>query len=281
MSNFHHLLVASLLMLALAPFTLAQEASQSSSGYTVEKIYSSDEVTKPAVIISNPKLDYKMAAGNNDVDGVVRLSMTLSSSGRVENIQVVNGLSLGQNNASIRTARQIKFMPAVKDGLPVSQSHTQEYTFQATHLEEGSAFELRGVKKIYIDAGGNREEQGNITGEILQRLPDLQIVDTAGESEVVLSFKVSDRKGIDTVEPPRYPFGPPKQPFEKPKGAYNVPLEHALGEGTVIKRLSSTKQKLLMSFEDIRNNPLQRRPSTNFARAFVKAYKMANGLGDD
>jgi TonB family protein len=282
MNNFRILLVASLLLIALAPYTLAQEVdtSQNPSGYTVEKIYSRDEVTKPAVIISNPKLDYKMATGGNNVDGVVRLSMVLSSSGRVENIQVVDGLSLGQNNAAIRAARQIKFMPATKDGLPVSQSHTQEYTFQATLIEEGSAYELRGVRKVYVDAGGNREEQANITGEILQRLPDLQVVDTAGEAEVVLSFKVSDRKGIDTIEP-KQPFGPPKQPFEKPKGAYNVPLEHSLGEGMVIKRLSATKQRLLLRFDDIRNNPLERRPSTNFAKAFVKAYKMANGLGDD
>lgn len=280
MNNFGNLLVASLIIIAMSSFTPGQEASQNSSGYTVEKIYSRDEVTKPAVIISNPKLDYKMAAGGNDVDGIVRLSMVLSSSGRVENIQVVDGLSLGQNNAAIRTARQIKFMPAIKDGLPVSQSHTQEYAFQSMLVEEGSAYELRGVKKIYVDAGGNREEQANITGEILERLPDLQFVDTPGESEVVLSFKVSDRKGIDTVEP-HQPFGPPKQPFEKPKGTYNVPLEHSLGEGTVVKRLSPTKQRLLMKFEVIRDNPLQRRPSTNFARAFVKAYKMANGLADD
>ena len=265
-------------MLVLAPVTLAQD--QSGFSYTVEKVYPRAEVTKPAVIVSNPKPDYRMDQGSNDVDGVVELSMTLSSSGRVENIRIVHGLSLGQNNASIRAARQIKFMPAVLNGLPVSQSHVQEYTFQAQLLQEGSTYELRGVTRIYVDAGGNREEQANIIGEILEQLPNLQVVDAAGESEVMLSFKTSERKGKETMEQPRYPFGPPKEPFEKPKGSYDVPIDFVLGEGKVIKRNSATRQTLLMSFEDKRNNPLQRRPSTNFARAFIKAYKQANGLTD-
>lgn len=270
-------------MLGLAPFTFAQEPEpepQSASSYTVLKVYSRDEVTKPAAIISNPKLSYRMAEGGSDVDGVVELSMTLASSGRVEDIRIVHGLSLGQNNAAIRAARQIKFMPAIKDGMPVSQSYVQEYTFQSQQLQDGSTYELRGVTRIYVDADGNREEQANIVGEILERLPKLQIVDAPSESEVVLTFKTSDRKTIDTVEPKTI-FGPPKQPFEKPKGTYNVNYEFALGEGTVVKRLSATEQKLLMRFENKRFNPLQRRPSTNFARAFVKAYKQANGLLED
>ena len=286
MNTYRNLLIASLLILVLAPFTLAQEqqqqpqSSQSASSYTVEKVYSREEVTKPAAIISNPKLNYRMAEGSNDANGVVELSMTLSSSGRVEDIRIVHGLSLGQNNAAIRAARQIKFMPAVKDGMPVSQSHVQEYTFQSQLVQDGSTYELRGVTKVYVDAGGNREDQANIIGEILERLPKLQFVDTATESEVVLTFKTSDRKGKESMEPPTYPFGPPKGPFEKPKGSYNVPIDLVLGEGTIVKRINATQQKLLMTFEDKRNNPLQRRPSTNFARAFVKAYKQANGLED-
>ena len=279
MNRYLNLLIASLCVFVLAPFTPAQEQQRTLS-YTVEKVYSREEVTKPAVIISNPKLNYRMDQGDNNITGVVELRMTLSSSGRVENIQVVQGLSLGQNNAAIRAARQIKFMPAVKDGMPVSQTHVQEYTFQSQLLQDGSTYELRGVKKIYVEAEGNPEEQANIIGEILERLPTLQVVDVASEADVVLAFKTSDRRAIDTVEPKTI-FGPPKQPFEKPKGTYNVNYEFALGEGTVTKRLSATEQKVLMRFENRKYNPLQRRPSTNFARAFVKAYKQANGLVDE
>ena len=282
MNTCRNLLIAALLVLVLAPLTLAQEEQeqQSTFSYTVEKVYSRDQVTKPAVIISNPKLNYRMDQGGNNVDGVVELSMTLASSGHVENIRVVHGLSLGQNNAAIRAARQIKFMPAILNGMPVSQTHVQEYTFQSQLLQDGSTYELRGVTKIYVDAEGNRDEQANIIGEILERLPALQVTDMASEAEVVLSFKTSDRKTIDTVEPKTI-FGPPKQPFEKPKGTYNVNYEFALGEGTVVKRLSATEQKLLMRFENRKYNALQRRPSTNFARAFVKAYQQANGLEDN
>lgn len=48
------------------------------------------------------------------------------------------------------------------------------------------------------------------------------------------------------------------------------------GEGLVVKFTSSGRPRLLMNFKDTQKSVLERRPSTNFARKFVKAYKEVN-----
>lgn len=107
-------------LVAGAPNAAAQESDSSSAAFTKEKVYQTSEVTKPAVIIERPKVEYRKEAGEKDVDGVVVIKLVLASTGKVTNVEVAEGLSLAQNNAAIRAARQIRFMPAVKNGEPVS-----------------------------------------------------------------------------------------------------------------------------------------------------------------
>jgi TonB family protein len=263
-----------LLIVAGALSAPAQTPDNSSTELAGEKVYTSGEVTKTAVIIEKPKPEYRKEAGEKDVEGVVVLQLVLSSAGKVRDVQVVNGLSVGQNNAAIKAARQIKFIPAVKNGEPVSQSLTVEYPFQFHQIEDGSGSELRGIKKIYVDAGTNTDEQRNIIGEVLKYLPGLTIVDAANEAEVILAFNASERTQNDKFVQ--------KDAFTgEVKNSWNIRLDMEVGHGQVLRRVTPTHLRSLLKFEDPHANKLERKPSINFARAFVKAYKQANGLEDE
>lgn len=87
------------------------------------------EVTRKAVITSKPEPSFTEEARKNNVTGYVRLKMILSSSGAVQNIQVVKGLPDGLTEKAIAAARNIRFSPAQKDGRTVSQWVTVEYSF--------------------------------------------------------------------------------------------------------------------------------------------------------
>ncbi|MDQ1557055.1 MAG: hypothetical protein QOD32_115 [Pyrinomonadaceae bacterium] len=236
-----------------------------------EKVYTPAEVTTPAVILSNPKPQYPRVAGKYDVSGTVELSMVLAADGKVRNLEIVKGLSQGQNTAALRAARGIKFLTAKRNGEPVAQSYTVEYSFQFVTIEDGVPEELRGVKKIYVDTGGERKERENITGEILARLPWLEIVDAASEAEVILEFSTGDltQRGAYEV---KGQLGRTKQRLE-------MNTDYKLGRGQVVKRVSETVLHVLLKFEDPQFNNFERKPSTNFARAFLRAYERANDLG--
>ncbi|MDY6959024.1 MAG: hypothetical protein SVK08_07675, partial [Halobacteriota archaeon] len=49
-----------------------------------------------------------------------------------------------------------------------------------------------------------------------------------------------------------------------------------VGDGIVVKPIDSDRVRLLMKFTDKRTYIFERKPSTNFARAFIKAYEKAN-----
>jgi TonB family protein len=237
-----------------------------------ERVYSPSEVTTPAVILSSPKPEYPREAGKYDVPGTIELRMVLAADGKVRDVEIVKGLSQGQNTAALRAARRIKFMVAKRGGESVAQSYTVEYPFEFVVIEDGAPGELRGVRKIFVDTGGDVKEQRNIIGEILARLPKLEVVDAAEEAEVVLEFNSSGRtaRGNYVVQGE---LGYPKQVLD-------MTVEMKLGQGQAVKRVSATKLHVLLKFYDPQFNLLERKPSTNFARAFIKAYQQANDLSD-
>ena len=271
--NFKNSLLLLICLGATAVYASAQDGS-SSSDFTKEKIYSSEEVTKPAVVTEKPKVDYRKDAGEKDVDGVIVISLVLASTGKVTNVQIAEGLSTAQNSAAIKAARLIKFMPAVKNGEPVSQSLTIEYPFRFRLIEVGTVSELRGISKVFIDTGGSQEERLTITGEVLKYLPKLTIVDVADDAEVILAFHAFDR--TETVNYSQKDIWAGDKQY-----SFNVNLEMEVGQGMVLRRVSTSRFRALMEFADQHRNKLERKPSTNFARAFVKVYKQENGIVDE
>jgi TonB family protein len=96
---------------------------------SADKVFSSGEVEQKVRILSKPEPTYTGAARQNGINGTVVLRAVFSASGEVTNIQAVSGLPHGLTEQAIAAAKQIKFVPATKDGRPVSVGMQLQYTF--------------------------------------------------------------------------------------------------------------------------------------------------------
>jgi TonB family protein len=92
-----------------------------------ERLYTGREVDTKTRLISKPAPVYTAAARKNEITGVVILKVVFSADGKVTNIRVVQGLPHGMTEACIEAAKQIKFVPAMKDGKPVGMWMQLEY----------------------------------------------------------------------------------------------------------------------------------------------------------
>jgi TonB family protein len=98
-------------------------------GGDYSKIFTGKDVTTKARLISKPEPQYTEDARKNQITGTVVLKVVFASSGQVTNIRTVSGLPYGLTERAITAARQIKFVPATKDGHQVSMWMQLEYNF--------------------------------------------------------------------------------------------------------------------------------------------------------
>jgi TonB family protein len=91
--------------------------------------YAVYEVDQRARLLAKPEPQYTEEARRNQVSGTVTLRAIFSSSGEVVQIRALNTLPFGLTEKAIAAARQIKFVPAMKDGHPVSVRMQLEYNF--------------------------------------------------------------------------------------------------------------------------------------------------------
>ncbi len=96
---------------------------------TGSDIYKSKEVTTRARVLSKPEPQYTEAARKDQVTGTVVLRAIFAADGRVHAIIPIRRLPDGLTAMSIRAARRIQFIPATKDGKPVSMWMQLEYNF--------------------------------------------------------------------------------------------------------------------------------------------------------
>lgn len=243
---------------------VAQEGAPA-TGAAQGRVYTRDEVTKPAVIVSMPDPVYHNTGEKLlDLTGAVKISVILSASGRVEDVRLLEGLSQNQNFASLKAARRIRFMPATKDGVPVSQSYVASYAFKVTNQEPGTTDELKGLTRFYIDAGGDRDALGEMAGELQKLLPQLVLLDRPEYAECILKFDGYRRTSYS----------------DSPDGVRNgVPLRMDFGRGWVIKPVGGDRQRVLMYYKGDKTSFVESAPTATFVRAFAYEYKRANGLG--
>ncbi len=98
-------------------------------GTDYNKIFNGKDVTSKARILSKPEPTYTEDARKNQITGTVVLKAVFSSSGQVTSIRTINGLPYGLTERAIAAARNIKFVPATKDGRQVSMWFQLEYSF--------------------------------------------------------------------------------------------------------------------------------------------------------
>ena len=85
--------------------------------------------TEGIKILSKPQPRYTDAARTNNVQGTVTLKVTFSASGQVTGVAPINGLPYGLTEQAIAAARQIRFEPPKRNGVPYSISKSIQYTF--------------------------------------------------------------------------------------------------------------------------------------------------------
>jgi TonB family protein len=87
------------------------------------------EVEQRARLLFKPEPQYTEEARRNQITGTVMLRVVFSSAGEVVQIRAVRTLPFGLTERAIAAAHQIKFVPAIKGGRPVSVFMQLEYNF--------------------------------------------------------------------------------------------------------------------------------------------------------
>ena len=87
------------------------------------------EVDQRARLLFKPEPQYTEEARRNQITGTVMLRVVFSNVGEVDQIRAVRTLPFGLTERAIAAARQIKFVPAIKDGHAVSVHMQLEYNF--------------------------------------------------------------------------------------------------------------------------------------------------------
>jgi TonB family protein len=91
--------------------------------------FAGSQVEQRARVLFKPEPTYTEEARRNQVTGTVMLRVVFASNGDVVQIRAVHTLPFGLTERAIAAARQIKFVPAVKGGRPVSVFMQLEYNF--------------------------------------------------------------------------------------------------------------------------------------------------------
>lgn len=101
------------------------------TGSDSHQVFKDSELTTPAIMLWMPKPSYSPQAIQKHVKGVVTLRCVLSATGEVTDITVLKGLGNGLDEKAIEAAKSVLFMPAERDGHPVSQYAQFQFSFNA------------------------------------------------------------------------------------------------------------------------------------------------------
>jgi TonB family protein len=93
------------------------------------RVLSGRDVTQKARVTSKPEPQYTESARQYLVQGTVVIRGVFASSGEVRNLKVMKKLPHGLTRRALEAATRITFIPAMKDGHPVSMYIQLEYNF--------------------------------------------------------------------------------------------------------------------------------------------------------
>ena len=94
-----------------------------------DRVVTAEKPVERVRFLEKPEPSYTEEARKNKIAGTVILKVVFTSKGTVENIRVVRELPGGLTEQAIEAAKKIKFVPATKDGHPVSMWMQLEYNF--------------------------------------------------------------------------------------------------------------------------------------------------------
>ena len=89
--------------------------------------------TKPVEITYKPNPVYTEEARALKIEGDVLLDVIFSATGQIQVLRVTRGLGHGLDEAAVKSAQQIRFKPAMRDGQPVDSEATLHVRFQLAY----------------------------------------------------------------------------------------------------------------------------------------------------
>ena len=95
----------------------------------VNEISQDNPEIKPPVILSRPEPSYSDLARQHKIEGRVVLDVLLSSSGKILSIHADEELPYGLTQNAITAAREIRFLPGVFRGKPITMYYPLTYDF--------------------------------------------------------------------------------------------------------------------------------------------------------
>jgi hypothetical protein len=128
-------------------------------------------------------------------------------------------------------------------------------------IEYGHPMELQGVKKVFVDTGMDLESRDRIIKEIQKGALNLTVVSRPEDADIHLRFYLDDEDNYAVIVPA--------------KGRIGIASVRK-GAGTVVKVIDDKHVRVLWSHKDSQRAFLERHPSTNFGREFVKLYRRYN-----
>lgn len=154
-------------------------------------------------------------------------------------------------------------------------------------IEYGERDELRGITKVFVDTGTDLSGRENIIKIIKNELPTIVVVSRVEEAELVLIYSsdsysilngISNSRNSSTTGNLSVWGNTATYSGQTTSTSTSTPIYRKVtdGEGLVVRFTNSGRPRLLMNFKDTQKSVLERRPSTNFARKFVKVYKEVN-----
>lgn len=99
------------------------------AGVNYNDIFSVSNVTTRPQILARPVPGYTEEARRAQVEGAVKLSVVFNANGTVSDITVARALGYGLDQKAIEAARELRFVPAQKDGHAVSVRIFLEFKF--------------------------------------------------------------------------------------------------------------------------------------------------------
>jgi TonB family protein len=93
------------------------------------EIFVGREVTTKPRLVAKPEPIYTEIARRRSVEGTVVLRCVFAADGSITHMLILEALPAGLTEQSIAAAKQIRFVPATRDGKPVSMWMQLEYNF--------------------------------------------------------------------------------------------------------------------------------------------------------
>ena len=149
----------------------------------------------------------------------------------------------------------------------------QNAAFPVLEFETGKASELKGLSKLFVNAGADAGSRQQIIKEIERaKIPGLVFVNSREEAEIVMRFGGSEREVME---------GMTTTPVVGTDWTMTTVDRQTIqsGQGLVfIAGKDRWRARIVINFGSVQDAAFEKRPPIKFARAFVKAYKEANGL---